>query len=322
MKYLIKTNVDVKHTKEIAKEVTAMFKLYDYKVQFTVEDIDLDTSQEFLYDIENSWSFFSLTMTKSIKRAVVYAFHKPSYDGTCLFIDKNKGLQTPDLRGQHNLQGNVGLIEIYSNPIYIKKTTNRNGDTYYNDSRRKTKLRHDTHVLFHEIIHDIEDRQGKKGLHDAERADKLDSYVKELLPKKKDNSIVNLNGFGLLPLVERKLKRVFLVMALLGTPMAISEGYRSFERQEALYKQKPKVTNAKGGESLHQYGVAVDCYFIKHGYDAPDILWKRYGILAKYFGFTHGGDWRTFKDFPHIEMTLDYSLKDFQQDKVDYKLYN
>ncbi len=34
--------------------------------------------------------------------------------------------------------------------------------------------------------------------------------------------------------------------------------YRSPAEQDALYKQKPKVTNAKGWQSIHNFGLAMD----------------------------------------------------------------
>jgi hypothetical protein len=36
----------------------------------------------------------------------------------------------------------------------------------------------------------------------------------------------------------------------------IAQGLRTFAEQDALYKQRPKVTNAKGGQSVHNYGFA------------------------------------------------------------------
>ena len=34
----------------------------------------------------------------------------------------------------------------------------------------------------------------------------------------------------------------------------ISQGLRTFAEQDDLYKKRPKVTNAKGGQSVHNYG--------------------------------------------------------------------
>ena len=42
-----------------------------------------------------------------------------------------------------------------------------------------------------------------------------------------------------------------------GFPMVLLEGYRSPERQDSLAGQATLVTKAKGGQSKHQYGLAV-----------------------------------------------------------------
>ena len=112
-------------------------------------------------------------------------------------------------------------------------------------------------------------------------------------------------------------------MALLGHPVRITEGYRSMERQQELYNQGRTtpgniVTNAKAGESFHNYGVAVDFVFRKEGYNASEELWQTLGAIGKSQGFEWGGDWAKFVDKPHFSMTLGYSLEDFKLGKVDY----
>jgi peptidoglycan L-alanyl-D-glutamate endopeptidase CwlK len=115
-------------------------------------------------------------------------------------------------------------------------------------------------------------------------------------------------------------------MAEKGYPMKLVEGYRTPERQAELYAQgrtKPGkvVTNARAGESFHNYGVAADCVFVKEGYNAPERLWQIYGNVAARHGFTWGGVW-DLKDYPHIEMTKGYSFTDFQQGRVDISKFD
>ena len=45
----------------------------------------------------------------------------------------------------------------------------------------------------------------------------------------------------------------------------VAQGLRTFAEQDALYNQKPKVTNAKGGQSIHNYGFAIDIVLIIDG---------------------------------------------------------
>lgn len=143
-----------------------------------------------------------------------------------------------------------------------------------------------------------------------------------LLIQKKDPKVIN----RLQPLIERKANSIVKSMAALGYPVRIVEGYRSIERQNELYSQgrtKPGkiVTNAKGGESFHNYGVAVDFVFLKEGYNASDKLWKTLGAVGEAVGFEWGGDWKVFVDKPHFEMKLGYTLKDFQTGRVDYSKF-
>jgi hypothetical protein len=136
---------------------------------------------------------------------------------------------------------------------------------------------------------------------------------------------------SLLPLVLRQAKKVLVEMEEMGLPMRIIEGYRSPERQAELYAQgrtKPGaiVTNAKPGQSLHQYGCACDLVFRDLGYNASSAQWALFGRTAERHGFEWGGS-RKWKDAgivdkPHIQLTLTYSLADFQKGTVDYNKFN
>ena len=111
-----------------------------------------------------------------------------------------------------------------------------------------------------------------------------------------------------------------------GHPVRIVEGFRTLERQTELYNQGRTtpgavVTNAKAGQSLHNYGVAVDFVFRQEGYNASNTLWNLLGSVGKAQGFIWGGDWNGFVDRPHFEMKLGYSLRDFQKNKIDWNKY-
>jgi peptidoglycan L-alanyl-D-glutamate endopeptidase CwlK len=92
----------------------------------------------------------------------------------------------------------------------------------------------------------------------------------------------------------------------------ISQGLRTFGEQDALYRQRPKVTNAKGGQSIHNYGFAIDIVLIidgkvaswdiKKDWDADGIAdWDEcVKIFAKH-GWSWGGNWASFKDMPHFD---------------------
>lgn len=142
------------------------------------------------------------------------------------------------------------------------------------------------------------------------------------------NDLFRTNNYeGLLPLVQRRAEVVVAEMKRLGHEVSIVEGYRSADRQNELYNQGRTtpgavVTNAKAGESLHNYGVAVDLVFKEEGYNASDTLWALLGEVGKKQGFDWGGDWEGFVDRPHLQLTQSYSLADFQKGGVDYSKFS
>lgn len=92
----------------------------------------------------------------------------------------------------------------------------------------------------------------------------------------------------------------------------ITQGLRTFAEQDALYAKRPKVTNAKGGQSVHNYGFAVDIVLIIDGKEASWDVKKDWDgdkvsdwdecvkVFAKY-GWSWGGNWSSFKDMPHFD---------------------
>jgi peptidoglycan L-alanyl-D-glutamate endopeptidase CwlK len=92
----------------------------------------------------------------------------------------------------------------------------------------------------------------------------------------------------------------------------VAQGLRTFAEQDALYNQRPKVTNARGGQSIHNYGMAVDIVLIIDGKTASWDThkdWDNDGvadwdecvkIFAKH-GWSWGGNWSSFKDMPHFD---------------------
>lgn len=96
----------------------------------------------------------------------------------------------------------------------------------------------------------------------------------------------------------------------------ISQGFRSIAEQDALYAQGRTtpgkiVTNAKGGQSYHNYGLAFDFAVLDNISTVNwnvDSRWKRVGVLGKALGLEWGGDWTSFKDYPHFQYTFGLSL--------------
>jgi peptidoglycan L-alanyl-D-glutamate endopeptidase CwlK len=97
----------------------------------------------------------------------------------------------------------------------------------------------------------------------------------------------------------------------------VTQGLRTFEEQDALYQQGrtksgKKVTNAKAGQSVHNYGFAVDICLIIDGktaswdtvkdWDNDQISdWNECVKIFLKYGWDWGGNWKTFKDMPHFD---------------------
>ncbi|EAF0585788.1 alkaline phosphatase [Listeria monocytogenes] len=121
-----------------------------------------------------------------------------------------------------------------------------------------------------------------------------------------------LNVSGMNKSVADKTRNVIKKMAKKGIYLCVAQGYRSSAEQNTLYAQgrtKPGavVTNAKGGQSNHNYGVAVDlCLYTSDGknviWESTTSRWKTVVSAMKAEGFEWGGDWKSFKDYPHFEL--------------------
>lgn len=117
----------------------------------------------------------------------------------------------------------------------------------------------------------------------------------------------------------------------------VTQGLRTFEEQGALYdqgrikpgtpcthngqtwpvgtcKQHPYglvVTNAKPGQSWHNFGLAFDVAVdaLQHSpvfvpdWNATHPTWRRLIQLGQQIGLDCGALWRTFPDTPHFELT-------------------
>ncbi|MFG6115889.1 M15 family metallopeptidase [Halobacillus sp. MO56] len=113
-----------------------------------------------------------------------------------------------------------------------------------------------------------------------------------------------------------------------GIEVVITEGFRTIEEQEAIYERGRSeegniVTYAEGGESYHNYGLAIDfalrnknekviwdTEYDGNGNGKSD--WMEVVAIAKDLGFDWGGDWRRFKDYPHFQMDMGYSIRELK----------
>lgn len=99
----------------------------------------------------------------------------------------------------------------------------------------------------------------------------------------------------------------------------VTQALRTIADQDALYAQgrtKPgkKVTNVRGGNSWHNYGLAFDFVLLIDGKISWDVdkYWLEVVKIFKSKGFVWGGDFKSLYDAPHFEKTFGKSLKDMK----------
>lgn len=158
---------------------------------------------------------------------------------------------------------------------------------------------------------------------------------------------VTLDRIELLhPAVRQEVKSMYLneiVPALTGNAFCrFAYTLRTFKEQDDLFalgrtklftssgKRQGVVTKAKGGQSYHNYGLAIDIVLIVDGkvasWDTKKDFdgdkksdWREVVDIFKKHGWEWGGDWK-FVDAPHFQKTFGlkttdllkrYNAKDF-----------
>ena len=105
------------------------------------------------------------------------------------------------------------------------------------------------------------------------------------------------------PNLAMRALQVISAAAADGYTLQVSQGLRTFAEQDALFAKRPRVTQARGGQSMHNYGFAVDFVFIVNGKISwEDALYNKIGKWARPTGLEWGGDWRNFVDRPHCQL--------------------
>ncbi len=114
------------------------------------------------------------------------------------------------------------------------------------------------------------------------------------------------------PQVANRIRLMAADLRAQGITIRATSSYRSFAEQNALYAQGrtkpgPIVTNARGGQSLHNYGLAVDVVPLgangQPNWNVPNSTWQKIGAAGKKQGLEWGGDWKSFVDRPHFQLT-------------------
>ena len=124
---------------------------------------------------------------------------------------------------------------------------------------------------------------------------------------------MSASRIGLDPEFAKKLSCFEIALAKQGIKVILTWGYRSIESQNGLYAKGRTtpgsiVTNARGGYSWHNYGLAADYAFIIDGKVTWNGPWDKFGKIARQCGLEWGGDWKKFTDRPHVQCTRGKTL--------------
>lgn len=117
------------------------------------------------------------------------------------------------------------------------------------------------------------------------------------------------------PQVAAKVRELADTLLKIGIEIRITQGMRSWVEQDRLYAKGrtepgPKVTNAIGGMSWHNFGLAVDVVpddisitGFQCDWNVQHPAWRIIVHTAESMGFTSGAEFRTFPDWPHLQIT-------------------
>jgi len=124
----------------------------------------------------------------------------------------------------------------------------------------------------------------------------------------------------LLPVVQDKVRHFKKLCESFSIDLLITSTYRDNASQDALYAQGRttpgrKVTNAKAGQSWHNYRCAVDVVPLTNGkpnWNTKDPVWMKVGELGKQAGLEWAWEWKTFKEMAHFQYTSGLTLAQLQ----------
>lgn len=118
-----------------------------------------------------------------------------------------------------------------------------------------------------------------------------------------------------------------------GLPFYPFMGLRTWQEQDALYAQGRTapgkiVTNARGGDSWHCFGLAVD-YVLDGDTEKPGVQWSwnvkvdlnhdgrtdwlDMAEIAEMCGLEAGAYWKSFPDLPHVQNRYGLSLMEAKE---------
>jgi len=128
----------------------------------------------------------------------------------------------------------------------------------------------------------------------------------------------------LLPVVKSKAEAFIETCKQNDIDLLVTSTYRDIESQNELYAQgRTKdgkiVTNAKGGESFHNYRCALDVVPLVSGkpdWDGSHPVWKKVAEIGQSVGLEWAGNWKgSFREMAHFQFTNGLTLADLKAGK-------
>ena len=124
------------------------------------------------------------------------------------------------------------------------------------------------------------------------------------------------------PMVKELAEKFIANCKVHGWDILIYSTFRDAEAQNAIYAQGRTlpgkiVTNAKGGQSFHNYRVAFDWVPTLHGKPLwnDEAAYLKCAEIGEALGLEWAGRWKSFKETAHLQYTGGLSLADFQAGK-------
>lgn len=125
------------------------------------------------------------------------------------------------------------------------------------------------------------------------------------------DSVSESNIITLIPKAQIEARKFLKISRDNNLDIRILSGTRTYQEQDALYQHgrngsiQPIITNARGGQSNHNFGIAWDIGVFQHGNyignDAPYISFAAI-VLPLMDTIEWGGNWISFKDYPHYQL--------------------
>jgi len=116
----------------------------------------------------------------------------------------------------------------------------------------------------------------------------------------------------------RKVSRLLDLCRSIGINILITDGLRNKEDQTRLYEQGRDgkggkiVTNAQYGDSLHNWGLAIDfCQNIKGQEYSDEAFFKKVGEFSESLGMVWAGRWTQFRELCHLQ-DKDFDVKELK----------